>query len=83
MEIKNKTVEIHKQEAYEEGFEHGRFVTREAISGRQEYDTGLAITKALYQLRQQIAQEIEALCDCNNSALICVHRQAVRIARGK
>jgi hypothetical protein len=35
------------------------------------------------ELREQIAQEIEAICDCQNSALVCVHQQAVRIAKGK
>ncbi len=72
MEVKNKTLEIHRQEAFEEGFEHGSSVTRESIGGYKEYDVGLTITRITYQLRQQIAEELLEIAKQNDSQILPV-----------
>ena len=70
MAIENKTLAMHIQDAYQEGIEQGMWAQRYASSNAAEYNVGLEVTKALYQLREEIAQELLAIAKQNESYIL-------------
>ena len=83
MEVKNKTVAIQVQEAFEDGIAQGIKAHREATSGRLEWDAGLAIAKANNELREFLYQRIMDRCQCGEDGPGCQYETAAKIVKGE
>lgn len=83
MEVKNKTVAIQVQEAFEDGIDRGRELYREFESGRLEWDSGLAIAKANNELRQFLYERIMDRCQCGEDGPECQYETAAKIVKGE